>query len=620
MVAPAEWGVLNDTLCTVLLYAPTIVVFASVLTLVATCFERYFAIVHPLESRMLHSKTRVMYILIAVWVIPGLAAIPFLKPAEAITHELSSAFGTIRRQACMQSLDDDFRKYYYTFLFLVFYSLPLLIITGTCIRIACCLLTGIKLQREGTLRRQEINRRKIAKMVIVVALAFAICWTPYFTISMVTQYHPVNYFEHQNYYFTMLCINLFAFTNSCVNPFIYACMSVRFRNGFKSILRPVVCGHPAFETRPEIRRHHCQLNNVHFANSEQQAIRKRYLNTKARPKKVMNREMGSATPTSHGSYSDMQLTLLRLGSLRTSFSGMNVKLINNAKNFNFSNILIPASPPLETTRTSRLASISTSRRSSYNASKQTLNTPTVEDILTCPTYKHWAREMERTELFQKTSYALPVPESRERASSFSGPNTNLKDSVGHLNKQSRVKFGGVIEHSHSAIELSSRRDQSEIPDPNQQGVSPDTVPQPKRHEHYCLDLAISFDRRLSATSLNEPWARRFSNVSNIDPNDSKESETCGKYLNVLRGRKMSNDLELSPPQKSSGTTLKSSGTNLTVLPQGVIRRSSLLSNKELSTCDEEPELIGNFLTGQHVRRSTSDTILSLFPAHEETFL
>lgn len=41
MTAPAEWGMLNDTLCTVLLYVPTIVVFASVLTLVATCFERY---------------------------------------------------------------------------------------------------------------------------------------------------------------------------------------------------------------------------------------------------------------------------------------------------------------------------------------------------------------------------------------------------------------------------------------------------------------------------------------------------------------------------------------------------------------------------------------------------
>lgn len=457
-------------------------------------------------------------------------------------------------------------------------------------------------------------------MVIVVALAFAICWTPYFTISMVTQYHPVNYFEHQNYYFTMLCINLFAFTNSCVNPFIYACMSVRFRNGFKSILRPVVCGHPAFENRPEIYRQHCQLNNVHLVNSGQQMIRKRYLNTKTRPKKVLNRDVGSATPTSPGSYSDMQLTLLRLGSLRTSFSGMNVKLINNAKNFNFSNFIIPASPPFETTRTSRLASISTSRRSSYNTSKQALNTPTVEDILTCPTYKHWVREMERTELFQKTSYTLPVPESRERASSFSGPNTDVKDSGGHLGKKSRVKFGGVIEHSHSAIELSSRRDASDPIDSKQQDHSPDSVPQPKRHEHYCLDLAMSFDRRLSAVSLQEPWARRFSNISNFDANDAKDSEPCGKYLISSNNRKNSNDLESSPPKKSSATTLKPSNANLTVLPSGVPRRSSILSNKELSTCDEEPELVGRILTGDHIRRSTSDTILSLFPAHEETYL
>lgn len=40
LLAPAEWSALNNTMCTGMLFLQTVVVFASVLTLVATCFER----------------------------------------------------------------------------------------------------------------------------------------------------------------------------------------------------------------------------------------------------------------------------------------------------------------------------------------------------------------------------------------------------------------------------------------------------------------------------------------------------------------------------------------------------------------------------------------------------
>ncbi|GBO22934.1 hypothetical protein AVEN_207751-1 [Araneus ventricosus] len=74
-------------------------------------------------------------------------------------------------------------------------------------------------------------------MVLMVVLAFVISWTPYFLVSIITQYQAQNFMEHHNFFFTMLCINLFAFINSCVNPFIYAAMSTRFRNGFRRCFR-----------------------------------------------------------------------------------------------------------------------------------------------------------------------------------------------------------------------------------------------------------------------------------------------------------------------------------------------------------------------------------------------
>ncbi|XP_023228103.1 QRFP-like peptide receptor [Centruroides sculpturatus] len=241
LTAPANWGAMNDNLCTAMSYLQTIFVFASVLTLVATCLERYSAIVHPLHHRKLQSKARAKKILLIVWCIPCVVASPFLYPSLADSNVLSSSYGTITRLTCFITLEPKFRQGYYTFLFIFIYLLPLIFIGGTCYQIARCLLKEIAFHRQGSLRRQEAYRRKVAKMVIIVVIAFAISWTPYFLVAIITQYQPVNFLERENFFFTMLCINLFAFLNSCVNPFIYAAMSSRFRSGFRRILMSTCC-------------------------------------------------------------------------------------------------------------------------------------------------------------------------------------------------------------------------------------------------------------------------------------------------------------------------------------------------------------------------------------------
>lgn len=78
-------------------------------------------------------------------------------------------------------------------------------------------------------------------MVMIVAIAFGVSWTPYFLVTIATQFPGANYMQNHNYFSTMLLINLCAFINSCVNPFIYVAMSTRFRNGFRRIVRNALC-------------------------------------------------------------------------------------------------------------------------------------------------------------------------------------------------------------------------------------------------------------------------------------------------------------------------------------------------------------------------------------------
>lgn len=204
--------------------------------------ERYFAIVYPLESRTNHSKSRAKKILLIVWITPCAVAGPFLYPAKALDNILQSEYGTIHRLTCFDTFSDEFRQGYFIFLFFFIYLLSLCFITGTCFCIICVLLRDIAtFNRQGSLRRQESNRRKVAKMILVVVFSYIFCWTPYFLVSIITQIQTENFLQNGQYFFSMLCVNLSAFTNSCVNPFIYGLMSVRFRHGFRSIFYTLCC-------------------------------------------------------------------------------------------------------------------------------------------------------------------------------------------------------------------------------------------------------------------------------------------------------------------------------------------------------------------------------------------
>ena len=127
---------------------------------------RYFAILHPLKSRINKSKSRTMKIIVMTYVIPALASLPFLYPkAEATENTLHSVYGTISRLTCFINFDPihpQFRKGYYTFLFITFYVVPLAFIAFTCFCIARSLFRITTLSRQGSLRRQETNRRKVS--------------------------------------------------------------------------------------------------------------------------------------------------------------------------------------------------------------------------------------------------------------------------------------------------------------------------------------------------------------------------------------------------------------------------------------------------------------------------
>ena len=147
------------------------------------CCFRYHAIVHPFESRKIHSRSRTLKILACTWVAAIVVPTPLIY-CKSYPFSIASDLGKISRRICTDRFDEidlwmygadpamtgSFRRGFISFLFLAIYLLPSLIIMGTCLRISIALLKPWRLSQNGehtggldnrVTRRQEENKRKV---------------------------------------------------------------------------------------------------------------------------------------------------------------------------------------------------------------------------------------------------------------------------------------------------------------------------------------------------------------------------------------------------------------------------------------------------------------------------
>jgi len=72
-------------------------------------------------------------------------------------------------------------------------------------------------------------------MIMLIALSFWLCWTPFYAVTTITQLQTHSFLHESQFLFTMLTTHWAGFLNSCLNPLIYAALSNNFRRGFKQV-------------------------------------------------------------------------------------------------------------------------------------------------------------------------------------------------------------------------------------------------------------------------------------------------------------------------------------------------------------------------------------------------
>ena len=217
-----------------LLYVAGVSVAASVLTITALSLDRYIVIRHPVRSRTISTTSHARKIIFCIWIVSCGIMIPLL-----IVRTLNVQKDVITIAFCHENWPgSNSRKIYDVILFVFIYVIPGSVVVVSYSATGCHLMTANRnLARTDSEVSQSLKviagRRRVAKMLLVLAILFALSWLPYYTIMLYTDFNNTKDASLTALSFALLL----GHSHSAQNPVIYCIMNSSFKRGMLLLLR-----------------------------------------------------------------------------------------------------------------------------------------------------------------------------------------------------------------------------------------------------------------------------------------------------------------------------------------------------------------------------------------------
>ncbi|KAM9395691.1 pyroglutamylated RF-amide peptide receptor [Salvelinus alpinus] len=232
----SEWlgGVL---VCKTIPFVQTTAVVTGILTMGCIALERYQGIVHPLSMKRQYTPQRAYRMLGVVWLASMIVGSPMLLVQQL---EVKYDFLYDLHHVCCQERwrSASHRQLYATFILVVLFLLPLaaMLILYTRIGIELWIRKRVgdssvlNTMNQGEVGKISRRKRRAIKMMITIVVLFTVCWAPFHTVHMLSDY---NYLDEQ---FNDITVNMImaiaqaiGFSNSFNNPIVYAFMNENFQ-------------------------------------------------------------------------------------------------------------------------------------------------------------------------------------------------------------------------------------------------------------------------------------------------------------------------------------------------------------------------------------------------------
>ena len=208
---------LGEILCNISPYPFFVAFYVTMYTLVFISAWRYVTVSrHPRPIRARNPRTAIIASIL-IWITAAAVNIPtlFMFRVAKVTKKCWEPY-----EFCGETNKVLSNAVYMTFL-VAGYIGPLLVMSGLYLALICYVKSHAKIERT----------HHVTRLILLVVLAFFFCWLPLQVHMTMAYFSEIP--DSKPYHIYRLVCHCLAFTNSCMNPFIYSLASKPFRDSFK---------------------------------------------------------------------------------------------------------------------------------------------------------------------------------------------------------------------------------------------------------------------------------------------------------------------------------------------------------------------------------------------------